>query len=42
VELTIGGQSAAKKLRSAMLRVYDNIITSYASPEVQTLKPQSC
>jgi hypothetical protein len=39
---TIACRNAAEKLHSLAPRVYDNIITSYASPEVQTPKSQSC
>jgi hypothetical protein len=39
---TIARRGAAEKLHSAAQRVYDNIITSYASPELRTSKSQSC
>ncbi|BAR59534.1 hypothetical protein NK6_6381 [Bradyrhizobium diazoefficiens] len=40
--LPSNGGAPAEKLHSALPRVYDNIITSYASPEVRTSKPQPC
>ncbi|CUU21030.1 hypothetical protein CDS [Bradyrhizobium sp.] len=39
---TIACRNTGEKLHSATPRVYDTFITSYASPEVQTSKPQSC
>ena len=41
-QFTIEHQSSAEKLLAAPLRVYDNIISKYASPEVLTPKSQSC
>jgi hypothetical protein len=41
-QFTIEHRSLIEKLPSAPPRVYDIIMTNYASPEVQTLKPQSC
>jgi hypothetical protein len=41
-QFTIEHRSLIEKLLSASSRVYDIIMTNYASPEVLTPKPQPC
>lgn len=42
LRFTIARRGTAGKLHSVTLRVYDNDMQRYASPEVRTLKPRPC